>query len=659
MSGSRRLERDGETATCSTPLDKYLARPRQEQCSWYHFASKNGKVPFISGGATHATWPLNEDYCRTMLLLHWPNWFDIQEVKGDAESWIDRFTDFICTAECPTFVKAQVSKAQRYAEHPQEPVFEEDLDEDAAVAEEQPDWVDVYAGENQIFEGVERDLDYDDGGEEYDWSSTCIMVPEGEDPKMWLQESIKEDEEQEMETEDLELPQVSLSSLNENQRAIVSLVLHTLYNFVENQEHYHPLRLVVSGTVGTGKSYVIRCLQRLVRQVFGSNGAIQVITPTGNAAYLVQGSTAYSFLGIPTGARSCNELTVPSGPVLEKIQNKCENLKVHVGDERSMFGRTTMGWMEQHTRYAINRGANADELWGGIPVAVFMGDDVQLPPVCDTAVYIQHCRSAPSNHGRLVWTTFDSAVELTQIVRQTESEQQLRDVLMSLRTYSTTPQQIHCLQKFQWHNLRLTHGPELLGRMDEQGLFVFPTHRLEWERNKVKLLEWNRKPNHPVARIKALDNGRHAQKADRYKGPPYINEDSTVVPIVPVSRCTDCSCRCKRLQVPLRLAWGTTIHKCQGMTVGNGEAFRYVVIHPGKHDFEAKNPGALFVALSRAKSAGGEGRDPDFAFHEDVLINDDRFKPVKTPTTWARAVEMERLHVLASQCRQREPLAPA
>ena len=33
MSGSRRLERDGETATCSTPLDKYLARPWHEQCS--------------------------------------------------------------------------------------------------------------------------------------------------------------------------------------------------------------------------------------------------------------------------------------------------------------------------------------------------------------------------------------------------------------------------------------------------------------------------------------------------------------------------------------------------------------------------------------------------------------------------------------------------
>ena len=94
------------------------------------------------------------------------------------------------------------------------------------------------------------------------------------------------------------------------------------------------------------------------------------------------------------------------------------------------------------------------------------------------------------------------------------------------------------------------------------------------------------------------------------------------------------------------------------MTVGAGEAFRYVVVHPGDHGFEARNPGALFVALSRAKSAGGEGRDPDFAFHEDVLINNDRFRPVDTPTTRARAVEIERLHVLATQCRQRRVLAP-
>ena len=65
------------------------------------------------------------------------------------------------------------------------------------------------------------------------------------------------------------------------------------------------------------------------------------------------------------------------------------------------------------------------------------------------------------------------------------------------------------------------------------------------------------------------------------------------------------------------------------------------------------------MALLRAKSAGGEGRDPDFAFHEDVLINNDRIRPVDTPTTRAREVEIERVHVLATQCRQRRALSPA
>ncbi|CAH3020553.1 unnamed protein product [Porites evermanni] len=85
------------------------------------------------------------------------------------------------------------------------------------------------------------------------------------------------------------------------------------------------------------------------------------------------------------------------------------------------------------------------------------------------------------------------------------------------------------------------------------------------------------------------------------------------------------------------------------MTVGSGEAFRYVAVHPGDHGFEARNPGALFVALSGAKSAGGEVRDPDFVFHEDILINNDRFRPVDTPTTRARAMETACLSNLAAE----------
>ena len=55
-----------------------------------------------------------------------------------------------------------------HAGHSQEQVFEGDEDDDAAEAKEQPDWVDVYARQNQRYDGVENNLHYDDGGEDYD-----------------------------------------------------------------------------------------------------------------------------------------------------------------------------------------------------------------------------------------------------------------------------------------------------------------------------------------------------------------------------------------------------------------------------------------------------------------------------------------------------------
>jgi hypothetical protein len=70
LSGSRVLERTGSTLTKSTPLDKYLVRENDDSSSWYNFICRSGKVPVISGSNTRATWPLSEDYCRTMLLLH-------------------------------------------------------------------------------------------------------------------------------------------------------------------------------------------------------------------------------------------------------------------------------------------------------------------------------------------------------------------------------------------------------------------------------------------------------------------------------------------------------------------------------------------------------------------------------------------------------------
>lgn len=55
-----------------------------------------------------------------------------------------------------------------------------------------------------------------------------------------------------------------------------------------------PLRMIISGTAGTGKSYLINCLRLLLRD------KVRVAAPTGVAAFNVDGHTLHSLLSLPT-----------------------------------------------------------------------------------------------------------------------------------------------------------------------------------------------------------------------------------------------------------------------------------------------------------------------------------------------------------------------
>ena len=269
---------------------------------------------------------------------------------------------------------------------------------------------------------------------------------------------------------------------------------------------------------------------------------------------------------------------------------------------------------------------------------------------------------------------------------------------MALREYKTTKDQAAWLQKIQWTTLPLSYGQGILSRISSEGLFVFSSHSEEWSQNRQKLPEFNK--HHPIDAVSIglhsrssssdkagglvrtlylargakvmlttnlnvqyrLFNGSMGTVVDniytdrkfpkdsfptvcmivfpRYTGPSFLHSHPKVVPNVPVEKRLDCNCfHCKRKQIPLRLGWGTTIHRCQGMSVGEGEANLFIIINSGTRQFESRTPGALFVALSRAKSSGGVNVFPDFAFHPDILGNEDRLcYVVNTSTTKARKV---------------------
>ena len=77
----------------------------------------------------------------------------------------------------------------------------------------------------------------------------------------------------------------------------------------------------------------------------------------------------------------------------------------------------------------MNKSLKSTESWGGLPEVVFLGDDVQLFPVCGFPVYTCESRSPAATHGRIVWQEFGTAVTLTTIVRQNEFRSMICEVL--------------------------------------------------------------------------------------------------------------------------------------------------------------------------------------------------------------------------------------
>ena len=85
-----------------------------------------------------ASWPLTEDYCKNIILLHWPNWRNLSEIKSDGISWSDKLQEFLLNDSCPNFVKADIERA-KLGDNNVNFLDEEKVDDD----DEQPEAVDL------------------------------------------------------------------------------------------------------------------------------------------------------------------------------------------------------------------------------------------------------------------------------------------------------------------------------------------------------------------------------------------------------------------------------------------------------------------------------------------------------------------------------------
>ena len=426
------------------------------------------------------------------------------------------------------------------------------------------------------------------------------------------------------------IPPVNVGLLNNEQQQIYDLVANHFQN-----PHLPPLKTLVLGSAGTGKSFLIHALNQLL----GHN--CQLLAPTGVAAVNISGSTIHSFLQF---AKTNNQdFRGLHGPALHNLQAKCSNIKYIIIDELSMIGCRLLNAIDQRLKQAFPD--KSDQSFGGCSILMF-GDFGQLPPVGDSRMFKPSRNSVTSLQGNAAYLRFNNVFFLTHCVRQ-QNDHAFRDLLLRLRDATSTNQDYELLSQ------------RFFGIAQNDADFnaatrLFPTRELVRDYNSNRLYQLQ----NPVAQVDSNHDGRDAHLASsniacglertlflavgatvmlrvnlwverglvngsigtvfriifaenqgppslpafvicifpNYTGPPFLPDQPHSFPVIPIRRSWSAGNHIlSRTGIPLDLAWALTIHKSQGLTMPKA------VIDIGDKEQTA---GISFVALSRVKNIG-------------------------------------------------------
>ena len=380
-----------------------------------------------------------------------------------------------------------------------------------------------------------------------------------------------------------------------------------------------PVRLLISGTAGSGKSFLIMCPRRCCLQEFGADSAlyVRVCAPTGTAAFNIMGETLHRTLSLPVPIT--NELPQLAGEQLQALQARLEGMRLLIIDEMSMVGRKLLPAVDLRLRQAVTPG-------GG----------------------------RLSEDGRASFREFTKAVVLKRVERVRGSDpaqERFRNLLSNVRNGAITQEDYRMLCT----RLAAFQSAEELQRFADSPHLV-ASHDAEQNVNDSKLRELGRpcctiKAVHQLARarkksakdagglepaIRLCDGAKVMLRSNLwvaagltngslgtvvgvlyppdsvgpdtlpaavcvefpgYQGPPWNLQRPKVVPVPPITiKWMEGTRLHSRTQIPLSLAFAVTIHKCQGWTRPT------VSIDVGTTEFAL---GLTFVALSRSTSLRG------------------------------------------------------
>jgi len=313
-----------------------------------------------------------------------------------------------------------------------------------------------------------------------------------------------------------------IENLKTDQMKIICFILGHLKAWMEQvgnvnvqSENLPYLRMTIRGKAGTGKSTLINTLITVLRTLFNSRNVAHVVAPTGQAAFNVGGQTVHRFLS----CSDSNTWQTPFASTEERLYQDLRYVLCLIFDERLLLSSALFAQAEETIKNYGHGGThkNLNISWGGTPIVIVVGDDMQLPSIGRGVLFIPFEKDGDGGKGYTKPTPSKGLLETRGQHLFLESGEKVVDLKKSRRI---NPDQLKYeeLQQRFWNdtlqasdvqflqNYHVDTSPSISNENKEiikkRSMFLYPTRELKDEHNLMKLRELSSRAN-PVAFIQS------------------------------------------------------------------------------------------------------------------------------------------------------------
>lgn len=236
-------------------------------------------------------------------MLHRP-FHQVHTLLGGFDTFTDAYADFLHSGDAPPSLEDDISRLQQQFQEENEDNIEQ------PEAERRHNSLPNRAVEEwMLLCQLHPQLQFDDElSHSGDWTEAARAYPNIEEAPTFVARQ------REAATPHTFTTTADSQHLQGKQRHVYNVVQHHC-----DSNDTHPLRMIISGTAGTGKSYLIHCLRLLLQD------RVRVAAPTGVAAFNVDGCTLHSLLDLPTRGEFRNL----QGDQLQRLQDRLTGIKYY------------------------------------------------------------------------------------------------------------------------------------------------------------------------------------------------------------------------------------------------------------------------------------------------------------------------------------------